>query len=215
MKHTWNDDQIRDYLINHIKKSIIDDVGGALIGWSSQMHNKKYIAGSFAVPRMLFPEIDGLGSYITGNPKSTGSNIKTYISNILGESNHKYKEFAGFIVFIFRHGLLHQHQPKEFTHNNKQIGWEFRISDPNNPIEVNEKYHLEFKSDVLTIDANIFYRDIVNSVEGFAEDVITKYRSTFETSLDAQMKSLTKESLLKEVKYLEDTDFTFLETYEI
>ena len=124
MKYKYLDEQIKDYLINHIKQSIINDVGGAFPGWSSQLQNKGVASGFFAVPRMLFPEIDGLGSYITGNPKSTGLNIKTYLAEVLSKVNPKYKVYASFIVFIYRHGLLHQHDPKRFKYKNKEIGWE-------------------------------------------------------------------------------------------
>lgn len=99
MKKRYTDDQIKNFLINHIKQSIVNDVGGALHGWSNQIHEKGYIAGFYAVPRMIFPEIDGLGSYITGEPRSTGLNIKIYLSDIMGSRNPRYKEVAALYDF--------------------------------------------------------------------------------------------------------------------
>lgn len=214
LKNKLTDIQIRNYLINHIKQSIINDVGGAILGWSSQTHQNGMIAGFYAVPRMIFPEIDGLGSFITGNPHSTGLNIKTYLSEIMGAKNPKYKEVAAFMVFVYRHGLLHQHEPKWFSYRKKVIGLQFTIGNQNNPREVQASNHLIFKENVLNLDANNFYYDVVDSIDGFAEDVITKYRSSFEKSIKEQAKPLTKTELLRKNNYLSEQDFSFL-NYEI
>jgi len=212
MKNKYTDDQIKNYLINHIKQSIINDVGGAFIGWSSQMHQKKHIAGFYAVPRMLFPEIDGLGSYITGNPRSTGLNIKTYLSEVMGINKPRYKKVAAFMVFVYRHGLLHQHEPKWFSYKKKVIGLQFTIGNQNNPREVQASNHLVFTDNVLAIDANTFYYDVVDSLDGFVNDVISKYRNTFEASIRIQSKPLTKTELLykRTNQYISEKDFNFL-----
>ncbi len=214
LKNKSTDIQIRNYLINHIKQSIINDVGGAMLGWSSQIHQNGMIAGFYAVPRMIFPEIDGLGSFITGNPHSTGLNIKTYLSEIMGAKNPKYKRVAAFMVFVYRHGLLHQHEPKWFSYRKKVIGLQFTIGNQNNPREVQASNHLIFKENVLNLDANNFYYDVVDSIDGFAEDIITKYRSSFEKSIKEQAKPLTKTELLRKNNYLSEQDFSFL-NYEI
>ncbi len=209
-KTKLTDNQIRNYLVNHIKQSIINDVGGALTGWSSQIHQNGMIAGFYAVPRMIFPEIDGLGSYITGNPHATGLNIKTYLSEVMGAKKPQYKKVAAFMVFVYRHGLLHQHEPKWFSYRRKVIGLQFTIGNQNNPREVQASDHLVFKGSVLNLDANTFYYDVVDSIDGFAEDVITKYRNAFEKSIKAQAKPLTKTELLRKNSYLTEQDFNFL-----
>lgn len=210
MKNKLTDDQIRNYLINHIKQSIINDVGGALIGWSSQIHQKGMTAGFYAVPRMIFPEIDGLGSFITGNPHSTGLNIKTYLADVMGAKNPHYKKMAAFMVFVYRHGLLHQHEPKWFSYKKRVFGLQFTIGNQNNPREIQASNHLVLTDKVLNLDANTFYYDVIESIDGFAEDVVSKYRNTFEKSIKLQAKPLTKTELLKKNTYLSEKDFSFL-----
>lgn len=212
MKDKYSDQQIKSYLINHIKQSIINDVGGALAGWSSQIHEKGHIAGFYAVPRMLFPEIDGLGSFITGNPRSTGQNIKTYLSDIMGAKKPRYKEVAAFMVLVYRHGLLHQHAPKWFSYKKKVLGLQFTIGNHNNPKEVQASNHLNFVDNVLMLDANTFYYDVVDSIDDFANNVISKYRKTFDLSIRIQAKPLTKTELLykRANKYISEKDFDFL-----
>lgn len=214
MKNIFTDNQIKNYIINNIKQSIINDVGGALLGWSSQIHEKGQVAGFYAIPRMLFPEIDGLGSYMTGNPHSTGLNIKTYLSEVMGSKKPRYKEVAAFMVFVYRHGLLHQHEPKWFSYKKKVIGLQFTIGNQNNPREIQASSHLVFIKDVLILDANTFYYDVVDSIDDFANDVISKYRKTFEMSIDIQSKPLTKTELLykRANRYISEKDFDFLKT---
>ncbi|HCE31013.1 MAG: hypothetical protein UT54_C0003G0013 [Candidatus Daviesbacteria bacterium GW2011_GWB1_39_5] len=213
LKNKYTDDQIKSYLINRIKQSIINDVGGAFEGWSSQI-DQTGGAGFYAIPRMLFPEIDGLGSYITGNPHSTGLNIKTYLSEVMGIKRSRYKEVAAFMVFVYRHGLLHQHEPKCFSYKKKVIGLQFTIGNQNNPQEVQAGNHLVFIDNVLMLDANTFYYDVVNSIDDFANDIITKYKKTFEASIKIQSKPLTKTELLfkRTNKYISEKDFDFLKT---
>lgn len=212
MKNKYSDDQIKNYLVNNIKQSIINDVGGALIGWSSQIHQNGHIAGFYAIPRMLFPEIDGLGSYITGNPHATGLNIKTYLSEIMGIKRPRYKDVAAFMVFVYRHGLLHQHEPKWFSYRNKVVGLQFTIGNQNNPREIQAGNHLVFVDNVLMLDANTFYYDLVDSIDDFASNVVVKYRKTFEASVIVQSKPLTKTELLykRANRYISEKDFNFL-----
>ena len=99
-----------DWLKNHVAQSIKDDVGNAMDTYSNLG------TGFFAVPRMLFPEIDGLGSYLTGKSESTSENITLYIREVMSQIDNRYRKLAVFITFIFRHGLLHQHSPKKFRY---------------------------------------------------------------------------------------------------
>ena len=216
-ERSWNDDEIRDYIINHIKKSVENDAGVAIKAYWDDYMTTKEGKGYFAVPRMLFPEIDGLGSYITGKPKATGLNIKTYLTQIMGKLDKKYSIYASFIVFIFRNGLLHQHAPKQYKYMHREIGWGFVIGSPNNPIEVQRKFHLIFNGNTLMIDMNVFYYDLVLSIELAVEIIISEYKESFERSVKEQFKPLYKTSLLKNVRkydksrrYIYPVDFEFL-----
>ncbi|MDA2936574.1 hypothetical protein MYX06_05135, partial [Patescibacteria group bacterium AH-259-L05] len=173
-KQNYSDEQIKDYLVNHIKQSIENDVGIAIKGYMKSFFDNGPHAGFFAVPRMLFPEIDGLGSYITGKPLYTGLNIKIYLSEVMSKIDVRYKDYAGFIVLIYRNGLLHQHSPKKFKFKRKEISWQFGVS--NVPVDIQRRNHLTIQNNTLKIDMNIFYNDVINSVDILVKMILDGYR---------------------------------------
>lgn len=192
--------------INGIRQSISDDVGSILSSYSSKAH------GFFAVPRLLFPEIDGLGSYLTGQPKETVLNITTYFKLVLSQLDSRYRKYAVFITLIYRHGLLHQHTPKEFEYKHKDIGWIFSINSPNNPLDVQRKYHLNFVQNHLQLDMNVFYSDVIESTNILKKMINDKYRDNYIKSVLIQKTPLNKTKILKnykDSKFIKQSDFDF------
>lgn len=209
MNMRWTKIKIEAY-VNEIAQSISDDVGTAIQGYSDAFHKKgKPSGGFFAIPRMLFPEIDCLGSYITGKSLNTSENIVTYLKVGMSKVNPKYSDLAVFITFIFRHGLLHQHQPKVFSFKGKEVGWMFSINNPNNPIEVAQMNHLRFQGDFLMIETNVFYKDLLESIRLMIPEFTSAYRSTFIKSINEQLKPISKNFLYKKPWITKD-DFKFL-----
>ncbi|MGA2911450.1 MAG: hypothetical protein ABSE17_02305 [Candidatus Levyibacteriota bacterium] len=204
-KIVHTDAQIKSYL-DTIKNSIEGDVGKALPVYSS------IPCGFFAVPRLLFPEIDGLGSYLTGKPEATVENITTYLRLILSKLDARYSKYAVFITFVYRHGLLHQHAPKNFEYKKKDISWMFNINNPNNPIDVQREFHLRFEHNFLQIDMNVFYKDVVDSIDLAYEEIIKSYKEKFDRSVFIQASPLNKTNILKRkqyAKFIKNSDFTF------
>lgn len=210
-KTLYTNEDIRKHL-DLIKQSIKDDVGSVLSVYSGKM------SGFFAVPRLLFPEIDGLGSFITGKPGQTVENIITYLKLVLSQIDPRYAKYAVFITFVYRHGLLHQHTPKIFEYRKKDIGWMFNISHTNNPLEVQREFHLRFGSDFLQLDMNVFYQDTVDSIDKLYEIIIKSYRQQFSQAVNQQSAPLNKTSILKNKRYnhfIKPSDFTFFNDLEL
>lgn len=205
----WSKLKIENYIKNEIQQSIKNDVGTSLNAYWEEFYKNNKGVGYFAVPRMIFPELDGLGSFITGETKNTVLNIKTYMQEVMSLVDSRYADFATFIPLIFRHGLLHQHSPKRFKHKNADIGWRFVINSPNNPVEVSRKRHLVFDRNNLSIDMNLFFNDVVKSIDLFLPMVTKEYRHNFEKSIKAQYKKLTRNSFSKR-GYKSKKDFPFL-----
>jgi hypothetical protein len=205
----WSKIKIENYIKNEIQQSIKNDVGISLDAYWEEFSKNNRGVGYFAVPRMIFPELDGLGSFITGKTESTFLNIKTYLQEVMSLVDARYYDFAVFIALIFRHGLLHQHSPKRFKYKNEDIGWNFRINSPNNPMALSRKRHLVFDRSNLIIDMNLFFNDVIESVDLFLPMVTKKYKTNFEKSMRLQYKKLTRNSFLKR-KYINKSDFPFL-----
>lgn len=203
----WSKHKIENYIKNEIQQSIKNDVGTSINAfWEEFSKNKKGV-GFFAVPRMIFPELDCLGSYITGNPKSTTLNITTYFQKVMSLVDSRYSEYAVFIALIFRHGLLHQHSPKRFKRKKTDIGWQFIINSPNNPTI--RKRHLVFIRNNLTIDMNLFFDDVIKSIDLFLPMATTEYKANFNKSIKLQYKKLTINHYIKRKK-AKRSDFPFL-----
>ena len=202
---------IISYLENEIKTSIKNDVGTALESYSLKWLNESEGVGFFAIPRMLFPEIDCLGSYLTGST-STVVNIKSYLSMIMSKIDSRYAQYASFIAIVYRNGLIHQHIPKCFKYKNKRIGWAFQISSSNLPISALRKSHLIFDNNNLWINMTVFYSDLLNSIDIAIPIIANSYKKEFSKSYKEQHKSLTVSYFRRKYKnILSKKDFEFLE----
>lgn len=208
---TWDINHIENYLINDIKESFKIEIETAIQAYFIINSTGKRGGGFYSIPRLIFPEIDNLGSFLTGTPKSTGENITRYLKEIVSKTDIRYKTFAGFLTVIFRHGLLHQHSTKYFINEDKYISSQITIGSVNNPIEVMRKNHLVFKDNRFFIDVNVFYNDILNSIDILVSEIKDgKYLDTFNQSMKIQQSPSSKKELLKKCSYLTEQDFIFL-----
>lgn len=153
-------------VINDIKKSIVCDVG-PLFDVYLDKNNLDRCTGSVqalrVIPRLLFPEIDGLGQlrygYYGADSKYPVQFMEEYFTR------PEYKKISG-----YRHGLIHSHWPKIIIIDNKAIGWQMTISqrDP-----LLQKGHLtcpDKKKTHLNISAIEFYDDFLAAIDKYMED---------------------------------------------
>jgi len=117
----------------------------------------------------------------------------------MSKIDDKYSVYAKFISKIYRHGLLHQHEPKNCKYQGRDAAWSFVVSNPNNPIEIQHKYHLvenQITFDksiqnppfVLQTDMTLFYKDVVDSIDRMKQESKTTYRKTFDKARNEQLK---------------------------
>ena len=193
------DEAYTNSLFDNIKTSIVNDVGLAINAYCAEHHKGNITSGFFAIPRMLLPEVDGMGAYITGNANSTSSNIEAYLEKILSKIDKRYSLYSKFVSRIYRHGLLHQHEPKNCKYKGRDAAWSFIVSNPNNPVDIQRKSHLvedPIRFDqtiknppfILQMDMTIFYKDVVDSIELIQNEVKSNYRSTFNKARKQQLK---------------------------
>jgi hypothetical protein len=202
-------------LLDVISDSITNDCGEAIEMYEANFITGKPGGGFFAVPRMLFPEIDGLGTILTGQPRATGLNIKTYLKDVMALIDARYATFAGFIPLVYRHGLLHQHDPKDFRYKGKSFGWAFQFQHKNNPIDVRRRWHLRIENDVLVIDMRLFYQDLLDSISLLKKMITAEMAEKF---LADYNKPINKTAAIKNARtqkkdkkrYLYESDFDFL-----
>lgn len=136
----------------------------------------------------------------------------------MAQIDSRYADYAAYIALIYRHGLLHQHNPKQFRYRNIKIDWCFSIGSQNLPIDIRRKQHLTFLQNCLTIDMTIFYQDTLNSVDLALKEILNKYKESFQKSYKEQHKHLTKISLMRKYKgkkILNGKDFSFLNNLNI
>lgn len=203
----YTDKQIENFIMNRIKTSVENDVGKVL---PTYFENE---CGFFAIPRLLLPEIDGMGAFFTGEAKNTVKNIKTYLAEAMSHIDARYDKYAFFIAVVYRHGLLHQHSPKNFKYKNKEVGWSFVINS--SLLEkIQRKTHLEISRNTLRIDMNLFYHDFVNSIPIAKDLIVANHKENFTKAFKDQTKYLTKTGLLnkyKGKKLVSEKDFEFIE----
>lgn len=166
---------------------------------------------------MLFPEIDGLGAILTGHSSATGLNIKTYLKTIMSKIDNRYAVYSGFMPLVYRHGLLHQHDPKRFQYGKKDFGWMFQFQNPNNPTDAKRRWHLRLDSSgLLILDMRIFYDDLVASIDLLmglvSREQAEKYMKNYDKPIN-MTNALKRQKQNKKMRYLYRSDFRFLKQH--
>ncbi len=214
----------KEDIINHleeIKKSLEDDVGNA-VKWYAEyfLKNKEGKGiGLFAIPRIIFPEIDNLGCYLSGNINNTAKNAVNFIRKYFGKINPEYKDIGGFIYLVYRHGLMHQHTPKLVSYKKKILGWAISLSGPNNVTNS----HLEKFGDTIQIDGKQLYEDLIVGIDFYIKDFENSNKNkklikNFSAAFYQMNRPISKSACLKKGKgnkkykrgYIKQSDFKFL-----
>lgn len=120
-------EEIMEYLQNDLKRSIGTDIDPVI----------EHGDGFFSVPRSVFSYIDYLGMLYTGDRRDqrgyrqTTRNAIQFIEDILGEIDPAYRTHASMLYKMYRHGTIHQFQPKDIwiTKNGELYTW-FVIKGP-------------------------------------------------------------------------------------
>lgn len=208
-----NKEEIKNVL-RGIKESIIYEMKPILNVYKDH-HSIEHPLGFWTIPRLLFPEIDGLGRLRYGSTNVRGDSRCPiqFMRNYFPRA--EYKEISGFIYNVYRHGLTHSHWPKKMIINNKVREWVMILS-------IGSQIHLEFSDKDktrLNISAKDFYEDFLKSIDKYIKDfdnnnalqvykLTRKFSQTYFIMHDPEKEEDIKKNKSKR-KYLLDSDFDF------
>jgi len=193
-------------LLDEIKVSLERDAGLIIETYLDYFDKTKIGAGFYAIPRLIFPEIDNLGSYLAGNIENTSLNAIRFMKTYFSKINPDYKLKSAFIYYVYRHGLMHQHVPKFVSYKNNNVGWKIRISKPNT-----NSSHLQLHGKTIIIDGRKFFEDTLNALNEYKKDIVNNNRNVLNNLVIAHriMMQPEKKSNLLRKKYINQTDLNF------
>lgn len=195
-------------LITEIEESIQKDVGSAVGLYIKHFIDTKEGIGFFAIPRLIFPEIDAFGGYFSGTIKNTPEYAIMFMKEYFVRINTEYKRKSAFVYVIYRHGLMHQHTPKFMSYRKKNVGWAIQLTEPG---KLN--HHLKMRGKTVYINGVQFYEDLMKSIRLYKKDIekdknnlVKRFIKAHKETMEAKPKTI----LLKEKPYLKQSDFDFL-----
>jgi hypothetical protein len=104
-----NGEQIKIYLLDDLKNSVINDIKPCL-NLASQF------GGYFAVPRLVLSYIDYLGTlYRSGHG--------AFLEKVFGNIDSNYKTYGRLFWEIYRNGLIHRYEPSILRNSGQEITW--------------------------------------------------------------------------------------------
>lgn len=161
--------------------------------------------GFHSVPREVFCYVDYVSAIRYGENSST--NAIRFIEKYLGSKNPRYKHYGKLLYEMWRHGTVHEFDPKRLRHSSKKysVGWQ-----TNNDSGIEERAcHLECfkvfgKSDTFLLNVNLFQLvdDFVWSVQTLISELKKKKskRAECQTNYTAISKQLSVKELPKKSK---------------
>lgn len=200
---TTDKEFIENFINNHIVKSIKNDIRPLL----KTKNEDGEIGGYFAVPVLVFTLVEYLGVLYAGkdSKKSGSEKAVTFIRKYFGQINLRYEEIGGLLYDMFRHGSVHEREPKHYIYpDNNAFGWELAKDEKElKHLTIDKGFHL-----VLSIDD--LYDDLLKSVQLFSYDLKRSIglRAKFIGAYN-QMKKPKKVTLIKRRKYIKD-DFQII-----
>jgi hypothetical protein len=199
-------EDIVEYL-EEIQQSIKNDAGTAIDFYMDHFLKTDEGIGLFTIPRIIFPEIDNLGSYYAGTIKNTSANAINFIKDYFSKINLEYLNKGAFIYQVYRHGLMHQHIPKFVSYKNKNLGWAIGLSNRGT-----KSSHLKLWGKSVKIDGKQFYEDLLIAIDLYKEDIKSGNRKLISNFIKAHKEMITpisKTALLKK-SYFSKKDLSFI-----
>ncbi len=200
-------DKFEEHL-QEIKFFVNNDFQNAINCFEEKSRTNNNQAGCYSLIRIIFPLIDHTAQLVGGSLYKTSRLLKGYICDYMGKINKRYKISAGLLVYMYRHGLLHQLQPKRIVYENMFVDWILYYRE--------EDYcHLDCKKES---DRNIrLYFDI----EQFANDFLIsldiyegklKIDKNLRDNFSKALKEQEDVNSYKKKDWLKCDDFKILET---
>ncbi len=175
--------------LENIRTSIVNDVKDVAIYHSRHYKGKK--SGFFSIPREVFCYVDYLG-FVAFGENSTNGAVR-FIQKYFPKG---YKPFAELLYSMWRHGTVHQYEPKSFFANidDRPMLVTVRWLSSNSNHKSQRRRNLKFYSvkgsnrDVrLVINICQLVDDLISALDSFIRDVKSNalYRQECEERLDS------------------------------
>jgi hypothetical protein len=158
------------------------------------------IGGFHSVPREVFCYIDYISAIRYG--ENSSANAIRFIEKYLGSANVRYKHYGKLLFEMWRHGTVHEFDPKRLKHSNKKysVGWQ-----TNNDSGKEERAcHLECfkvygKIDIFLLNVNLFQLvdDFVQAVHVFISEL--KKSTKIRTECQSNYTDISKQLSVKEL----------------
>lgn len=210
MKETYTKENIIKHL-EDIKRSLQNDVKPAIDLYMKHFFETSEGIGFFAIPRMLFPEIDNLGSYYAGEINNTPKNAISFIKTYFSQVNPEYSNKGAFIYLVYRHGLMHQHSPKFISYKKKSVGWAIHLSSDG---VVTTSTHLKLLGKTVQVDGRQLYEDLLSALDSYINDIKNEKDNLIKNFIKAHkemMKPLSKSLVIQKYRaYIKQKDLEFL-----
>lgn len=125
---------------------------------------------------MAFGKID-IGKDKKGQIKE-GQSTECSVKFIQAFFDCPYRELASLLVYMYRHGTIHQYQPKYILLNGgKNIGF---MTDHPSIMEYNGEvyHHLRYKNNFLPFSLEAAYKDLLKALDKFERDITEGWRGS-------------------------------------
>lgn len=206
-------------LLSKIKKNLWfakfilnNDVNIAMKTYLQESKRDPNKAGCYSSLRLIFPILEHMSALYFGTIRqgALSKNLRDYIYDYLGKINPLYKECSGFLVYLYRHGLMHQCQPKLLKHKNKMIEWKLSYNEPKQ-FQLRCISYKNYYRFHLSIDK--FLEDVLKSIDLYEKDCVNNTkdaRNKCKKGLEEMEEVLEIKEVIKRKDWLTEEDFLFL-----
>jgi len=194
--------------LDEIKASLEKDVNFAIRKYMDYYDDTKHGVGLRSIPRLIFPEIDNLGSYLAGTTRQSSKNAIQFMKKYFSIANPEYDSKSTFIYIIYRHGLMHQHIPKLLSYKGKVVGWRIDLTEPGQLSS-----HLQRDGDSIIIDGQQLLEDMFKAIEKYKDDIEKNEPNllqNFKNAHKEMMSAMNETDFFNRCKYVEKTALDFL-----
>lgn len=196
--------EIEKYLSEDIKRSIQNDVF-PLVGSSSVSLE----AGLFAALREIFAYVDYFG-YLYKGESSTKSAV-SFLRDYLGRVDKRYDAVGGLLYYIYRHGTIHEYEPKNVRlREGTRVAW-FVFKDRIKELHLSGYW----KEGILwlRIHLNSLYDDLNSAIDLYIQDLKSNaaLRENFKKARrEIEQPEGEEEVRRKARNYICESDFDFI-----
>jgi hypothetical protein len=192
------------YVLRDIRQSVRKDIEPVLKAYfdESQWLDKD-VPGFWTLPRLLFPEIDGLARLRYGRQTDSGSasDLVQFMRDYF--PGEEYKKVSGFVYYIFRLGLLHSHFPKQVLIDGRSYGW---------AVSLGQKKDTELKmvGNDLMLDSVKLYNDFLAAIDKYMEEFSDPLKEKELVDNFAKAFRSIHDPASVDRNYIKDSDIDFL-----